>query len=176
MRNVRHRLIAAPAAQVWSVVSGLAGPDDAVWPAADWPRLVMDRGLAVGSRGGHGPIRYRCVRHEPGRLLRFDFAPTTGLHGHHTLTVAAVGPDHCRLAVVVDARLHDRMRILWPTMVRWLHEALMEDLFDNIERAATGGLHGAPAQWTRWVRLVRRLRGATPVRRVTPAAVRRTGQ
>ncbi|MEV7907606.1 hypothetical protein AB0P04_38905, partial [Streptomyces anulatus] len=51
-----------------------------------------------------------------------------------------------------------RMAVLWPLVIRWMHEALVHDLFDNAERAATGRMSRRPARWSLWVRLLRRLR------------------
>ncbi|WP_206062902.1 hypothetical protein [Nocardioides piscis] len=46
-----------------------------------------------------------------------------------------------------------------PLAVRWFHEALMQDLFDNAERQVTGTVAGRPARWSPWVRALRRVAG-----------------
>jgi hypothetical protein len=61
-----------------------------------------------------------------------------------------------RAVFLIDAG-HRRMRWAWPLMVRWLHEALVQDLFDNAERRVTGTLAGRRARWSPWVRAMRRL-------------------
>ncbi|MEU7901171.1 SRPBCC family protein [Nonomuraea sp. NPDC049152] len=160
MLNVQHRVIHASAAEVGAIIDRVTSPDESVWPAAAWPPLVLDRGLVPGSRGGHGPIRYHLTEYKPGRRILFAFEPHSGLDGHHELTITPEGPDRCRLTHTIDSATRGRMRILWPTMVRWLHEALMRDLLDNAERAATGRLSGPPARWSPWVRLLRRTHGA----------------
>ena len=56
------------------------------------------------------------------------------------------------------------MRLLWPLGVRWIHDAVLEDLLDRAE-AAVGAGPARPARWSPWVRLLRRLDGprARPV-------------
>src|SRR6266545_4192943 len=82
MRNVQTRIINAPASTVGALIDTLAGPDDQLWPASTWPPLKLDHGLTVGSRGGHGPIRYHVSEYEPGRRVRFTFEPVTGVTGY----------------------------------------------------------------------------------------------
>ncbi|MET9696119.1 SRPBCC family protein [Streptomyces sp. NPDC006529] len=155
MQNVQERTIDAPATEVGALLDRLGTPDDRIWPAPAWPPLVLDAGPAVGSRGGHGRIAYAVVAYEPGRRIRFAFAPGRGLDGHHEFVVIPQGPERCRISHVARGRLEGRMRLLWPLMIRWLHEALLQDLFDNLQRAATGHLP-RPARWSLRVRLLRR--------------------
>lgn len=169
MRNVQQRPINAPAATVGALLDQVAGPDDVVWPVPAWPPLLLDAGLSAGSRGGHGPIRYAVTAHEPGRRLRFAFDRSCGVSGTHELLVEPEGLDRCRITHTIDARTHGAMRLLWPLAVRWLHEALTQDLLDNAERVATGRPPARPARWSRWVRLMRRAR-RTVSRSVQPPA------
>lgn len=53
------------------------------------------------------------------------------------------------------------MRLLWPLLVRWFHEALVRDLFDNLERTVTGRLADPPARWSRWVVAMRHIHART---------------
>lgn len=163
MRNVQHRVIAAPIADLGHLVDEIADRDRSVWPSRQWPRLTFDNGLRPGSDGGHGPIRYAVASHDPGRRLLMDFAPGSGLNGWHEIVlVPEPGPDgdgRTRLVHTISATTSGRMRVLWPLAVRWFHEALMEDLFDNAERRVTGTLTGQPARWSLWVRALRRMVG-----------------
>jgi hypothetical protein len=154
MRNVQSREIAAPAAAVGALLDRLAGPDDVLWPTPAWPPIRFDRGLAVGAVGGHGPIRYSVAEYEPGRRLRCRFAQRAGLRGYHELRVEPCGPATCRVVHELAGTLRGSMIVGWPVAVRWLHEALIQDLLDNAERVATGRL-SRPARWSAWVRLLR---------------------
>ncbi len=99
--------------------------------------MVLDRPLAVGADGGHGPIRYRVVEYEPGRRVRFVFHPATGISGIHELAVEALGEDRCRMRHVLLGRARGAMRALFPLVVEPLHDAVIEDLLDNAERCTT---------------------------------------
>lgn len=154
MRNAHERSVQAPATTVGGLLDQLAADDDPVWPTPAWPPLVLDRPLGVGADGGHGPIRYRVSEYEPGRRIRFAFHPVVGIRGYHELSVEPAGDDRCVVRHVVSGRLAGRTRLAWPVAVRWLHDALIEDLLDNVELAATGRV-ARPARWSWWVRRLR---------------------
>jgi hypothetical protein len=156
IRNVHKRLVAAPISEVGSLLDRLGGPDDVVWPSPAWVPMVLDGPVAVGAAGGHGPIRYRVTAHEPGRRVEFTLDPRLGLHGRHTFTAEPVGPGATLLRHVAEARLSGAMRLAWPLAVRWIHDAVLEDLFDKAERAVGARPHRS-ARWTPWVRLLRPL-------------------
>jgi len=81
-------LLAASPADVWAVLLTLGTRDDLLWPADSWPRVRFDRvPLAVGSRGGHGPIRYEVTGVEPGRKLVLRFLAPAGFDVSHTFEV-----------------------------------------------------------------------------------------
>lgn len=155
--NVHRRFVAAPVTVVGPLLERVADPAGGIWPATHWWPMVLDRGLVVGARGGHGSIRYRVSGYEPGRWVRFTFHPGL-VDGYHEVTVREV-PGGSEVTHVVSGRLQGRMRWLWPLAVRWLHDALLEDLLDNWERAATGSV-AVPRRWPLGVRLLRRLVGA----------------
>ena len=167
MKNIQHRIVDAPAAQVGALLDRLAGPDDVLWPTG-WPPLRLDRGLVPGSTGGHGPIRYAVSEYEPGRRLRFRPEPGTGLDGFHEFTVRPLDAGRCELVHVIRARTHGAMLIAWPLAVRWLHEALLQDLLDQAETAAARGPR-RPNSWSPWVRLLRRWHAPRPARGPLPS-------
>ncbi len=161
MRSIQTRRIAAPATEVGALLDHLATHGDPLWPSPAWPPIRLDRGLAIGSRGGHGPIRYHVVEYEPGRRARFVFDPPTGIEGYHELRVEDAGPHECTLIHDGRGRMFGSMRLGWPLAVRWLHEALLRDLMDNAELAATGSLP-RPSRHSRWVRTLRRVLAKRP--------------
>ncbi|MGW6448088.1 SRPBCC family protein [Lentzea sp. NPDC055074] len=151
IRNVHTRDLGVPAGPFVERVQEL-------WPPA-WGKQEFDRPLGVGADGGHGPIRYRCTEFVPGESITFEF---TGMSGSHTLSASG---DVLRHELIGTFGFADRLR--WALVIRWLHDACIEDLFDACERAA-GSEPAVPARWSPWVRLVRRL--FTPRRQ--PAAGR----
>lgn len=156
MHAVNERLIGAPATAVGALLDRLADRDDPLWPRGAWPPLRLDRPLAVGADGGHGPVRYAVAAYEPGRRVRFAFTPAFPIDGYHELTVEPVSEHSCRLRDVLTGRARGSMLLAWPLVWRWLHDALMEDLLDRAEAAATG-VGRRPARWSPWVRVLRRL-------------------
>ena len=156
IHNVHERLVPAPVAQVGPLLDQLGGPDDVLWPAPAWEPMVLDGAVAVGAAGGHGPIRYRVTGHESGRRVEFTFDPGLGLHGRHTFSAEAAGPDATLLRHVAEGRTSGPMLVGWPLAVRWLHDAVLEDLLDNAERAVGAG-PARQARWSPWVRLLHRL-------------------
>lgn len=154
MRNVHERVIAAPAEAVGVLLDGLGSDRDRLWPAPAWPPMQFDRPLGVGADGGHDEIRYAVSAYEPGRRVTFRFHPVTGLDGFHALEVEPIDGFTCVLRHVLEAQPRGRMRLLTPTVVRWLHDAVVEDLLDNAERAATGTV-ARPYRYSVWVRLLR---------------------
>lgn len=156
IRNVHERDLAVPAGEAGALLDAMGGPRDELWPVPAWPPLRLDPPLRVGSAGGHGPIRYRVTGYRPGRMLECTFDPGIGLVGTHTLTVEPLGPGACRVRHVLQGRPEGAGRVRWPLAVRWLHDALLEDLLDRAEYTlGTGPAH--PARWSPWVRLLNRL-------------------
>jgi len=97
--------------------------------------MDFDRGLEVGSRGGHGSLRYAVESHDPGRSVVFRFDPGSSLDGTHRLDVEPLGPNHSRLVHTLDARVGAR---LWPAVPVLLgyHHAMTEDLLARADHAA----------------------------------------
>jgi Polyketide cyclase / dehydrase and lipid transport len=137
VRNVHERWIAAPPERVAELIETLGSPGDRLWPHERWVAMKLDRGLEPGSRGGHGPVRYEVARHEPDRLLEFSFPRSGGFRGVHRFELEPSG-DGTTLRHVLEGTTHGRTRVLWPLVIRPLHDALVEDALDKAEREAAG--------------------------------------
>lgn len=174
MHNAHERSIDAPPSVVGALLDQLAGPHDPLWPAPAWPAMRFDRPLGLGAQGGHGPVRYTVTDYEPGRRVRFTFDDRNGRGGHHELTVEAdaKGPaTRSRVRHVLETHPRGSMRLAWPLVVRWMHDAVVEDLLDNFERAATGTVR-TPARWSPWVRVLNRAQWPRPTQITQPQAAR----
>ena len=156
MRNVHERHIEAPAAAVGAVLETLASDADRLWPRHLWPAMQLDRGLAVGSSGGHDDVRYHVTAHEPGVRVEFAF-DGPGLVGTHAFEVHDRGDGTATLRHVIVGRTEGAMRLLWPLVVRWVHDAVAEDALDCAERSVGVG-PARPATWSPYIRLLRRVR------------------
>lgn len=115
--------------------------------------MRLDAGVRVGSKGGHGPIRYEVVEHEPGDLVRFRFLAPTGLVGEHAYELDAHSTPVV-LRHVLRGHTEGQMRWQWPLLVAPLHDALIEDSFDR----AVATVSATPCEPARWSRRVRGLR------------------
>jgi hypothetical protein len=174
LRTIHARELAAPAADAGALLDLLGGPEDRLWPNDTWPAsaLRLEHPLRVGSRGGHGAIRYRVADYEPGRRIVFAFEPESGVSGRHETRVDALGPARCRLVQTTECRLAAKLLPLYPVLRRQ-HDALLRDVLDRAELELTGAV-AAPARWSRTVRAANvveealaRRRGALP--RITPS-------
>jgi hypothetical protein len=174
VRNVHERVVRAPIEQVGPLLDLLGGPHDVLWPTPAWQPMVLDRPVAVGAAGGHGSIRYRVVAHEPGRKVEFVFEPGQGIDGRHAITAEPSGRGHTLLRHVAEARLSGVMRLAWPLGIRWAHDAVLEGLLDNAERAVGKG-PARPVRWSPWVRLLRLLEVPRSAAAAVPESTLLTG-
>lgn len=174
MLNSHERIVSAPLEQVAQLLDGLGTDGDRLWPGDRWPPLVLDRGTETGSAGGHDRVRYsveEAQRSGPARWVAFRFAPQLDLVGTHRFDVEDLGDGRVRLRHVIDAQPVRWMRIGWPLVVRWLHDALIEDAFDGAEAV----LAGDPVRRRRlspWVRALRGTARAAEARPEPEAALR----
>jgi hypothetical protein len=161
VRNVHERLLSdVPRDRVGDLVETLGGPDDRLWPRSGWPPMLLDGPVAAGSSGGHGPIRYTVEEYVPGHWLRFRFDGPRGCDGFHEFTVHD-RPDGTLLRHTMSLSLGGTARLNWPLAIRWMHDALLEELLDNAERATTGTV-ARPARRSIYVRMLRRVLGIRP--------------
>lgn len=177
LRTVHARELAVAGTEAGALVDLLGGPDDRLWPNDTWPAssLQLEHPLRVGSRGGHGAIRYHVAEYEPGRRIAFAFEPESGLTGTHEIRVDDLGPERCRLVQTTDCRLAAKLVAVYP-ILRRQHDALLRDVLDRAELVLTGHV-AAPARWSRTVRVANlveealaRRRGTLPPRRAGMAS------
>ena len=158
IRNVHERVINAPSSP-WAPCRWTWGRrTTASGPSQGWTPMVLDRPLALGADGGHGAIRYYVSEYEPGRRVRFTFRPRTGIIGAHELSLDALDDERTRIRHVLIGRTRGAMRLMFSAVVEPLHDAVVEDLFDNAEREVTGSVI-RPTSWSPRVRVLRRLTG-----------------
>ena len=151
--NVHQRLLYASPEQVGALLDALSSPTDTLWPSDVWPRMKFDRPLGVGATGGHGPIGYFVEAHVSGQSIRFRFTEPQGFNGWHACEILDATARHCLLEHRIEMKLEGSARLLWPLVVRPLHNALVEDLLSRAQ-----DLLGNPPKfvaWSPWVRFLR---------------------
>jgi hypothetical protein len=102
--------------------------------------MILDRGLAPGSCGGHGLIRYKVSEYVPGRRVEFEFRPMAGsrlrtFRGRHYFEVLSRG-EQVLLRHTIDVDTDFATWVQWKLVIEHLHDALLEDAFDKAERKA----------------------------------------
>ncbi len=152
--SIHERNLRASIAQAAPLIDRLSSDGDVLWPSSRWPPMRLNRGLALGAKGGHGPIRYRLDAYEPGRSVRFRFTRPRGFDGYHQFDLAVAGEGAVRLRHTIEMRLHGKAHITWPLAIRWLHDALIEDALDQAE----GYVEERPPRCRQWNIYVRCLR------------------
>jgi hypothetical protein len=151
IRNVHERRIAANPDVVWDVLMAMPGPNGRLWPPGI-PSMRFDGPLAVGADGRHGPIHYQVTVLDPaaGNVV-FAFREPTGLVGRHSFYVRPDKNAGAMLRHEVVANPEGWMRLKWPLIIRWVHDAVVEEVLDRTE-VATGTVPVQPYKRSLWVR------------------------
>ena len=153
IENVHTRTLPAGGPLAESLIDGLTGADDKLWPHDRWPPMRLDNGLHEGSVGGHGPIGYRVLEYRPGHLVRFGFITPEGLIGEHRYELDGNG-ETVLLRHVLHGRAEGRMRWQWPLLFEPLHDALIEDSLDRAV-AVISETDYVPNRWSARARALR---------------------
>jgi hypothetical protein len=153
VRNVHERNFTQPLATVGALIDSLASRDDRLWPCGKWPPMRFDRPLAVGAAGGHGPVRYSVEEYHPGQSIVFRFSAPRGFDGTHRFEVEE-RRGQTVLRHLIEMRATGPALLSWPLAVRSLHNAAIEDCFDQAT-ISLGIQLERPARWPIYVRLLR---------------------
>lgn len=150
--NVHKRAIQQPAAVIGALLDTLATKEDRMLATDKWPRMRLDKGLAIGSKGGHGPIRYTVVDYTPEKSVTFQF-DMQGFDGFHRFDIRAMGNNESELLHTIDMHTSGIATLKWVIGIRWLHDALIEDAFDKVENQFIAQPKTTP--WNLWVKFMR---------------------
>ncbi|MBY0433115.1 MAG: hypothetical protein K2U26_03300 [Cyclobacteriaceae bacterium] len=151
--NVHSRIVQQPKAELAALFKTLASRDDKMLATDKWPAMKLDAGLSVGSKGGHGPIRYFVTDYRPGEFIRFQFTKPNGFDGGHEFEIIERGPRETEIKHTITMNISGVALVTWPLAIRWLHDALIEDAFDKVENHFTQ-VKKASA-WNMWVKILR---------------------
>jgi hypothetical protein len=164
IRNVHQRNLRANINDAAALLHRLSSDSDQLWPKDRWPAMKLSSGLVEGSDGGHGFVHYSVASVDPHRVV-FRFDERIGVRGTHSFELEESSSGGCVLRHVLEGDSFGSMRIVWPLVVRPLHDALVEDGLDNAVRELDGQrVEKRPL--TRRVRFLRRglsLLGQQPV-------------
>ncbi|MFN0275322.1 MAG: hypothetical protein ACKVPJ_06235 [Chitinophagales bacterium] len=152
--NIHKREIQQPKTAIASLLKTLASDNDRMLATDKWPPMKLDKGLQVGSKGGHGPIRYCLSEYQPEKSITFQFT-MTGFHGFHRFDINELAPNKTELSHIIDMTTTGSATFKWALAIRWLHDALIEDAFDKVENQFTKDKKSS--KWSLWVRVLRKI-------------------
>jgi hypothetical protein len=157
--NIHERSLPVPAEVAARLLDSLAGANDQLWPREQWPPMVLDHGLAIGSRGGHSLIRYQITEYVAGRRVEFEFEPMRHMmafRGRHYFEVVERGR-RTILRHTIDVDTDFTTWVYWKLFIEHVHDAVLEDAFDKAERN-TGMPRPHRSRWSWHVHFLRWLR------------------
>ena len=131
--NIHKRTINQPKENVSKLFKTLATSGDLVWPYENWPAIRFRDGLQVASKGGHGRIRYTIIEFIAGENIMFQFSKPEGFVGTHELRIEEINKTKTQISHKIKVNTSFKATLLWVFVIRWLHDALIEDAFDKVE-------------------------------------------
>ncbi len=152
--NLHKRVINAPISEIRALLSSLATKNDMMLATDKWSPMKLDQGLQVGSKGGHGPIKYFVTEYQPQKSVTFQF-DLTGFNGFHKFELNKLETDKTELSHIIDMTTTGSATIKWTLAIRWLHDAYIEDAFDKVENYFIADKK--ISEWSFWVRLLRKI-------------------
>ncbi len=152
--NCHSREIHQPKAAIVTLFKTLASENDLMLATHKWSPMKLDKGLQVGSKGGHGPIRYHVQHYEPEEYIVFKF-DLKGFDGTHQFIISEIDPNITRISHTIVMTTSGIASLKWMLVIRWIHDAYIEDAFDKVENHFL--TDKKRTAWSLWVRLLRKI-------------------
>ena len=153
--NTHKRTITKPIHEIVLLFKTLATDHDMILATEKWPPMKRDQALQVGSKGGHGPIRYHVIDNQEGKSITFQFDRPIGFNGYHKFELSSLRADVTEMTHTIDMTTTSFATIKWLFAIRWLHDAYIEDAFDNVENHFT--TDKKKSKWSWWVTILRKI-------------------
>ncbi|MBB3036986.1 hypothetical protein [Hoyosella altamirensis] len=156
IHNVHQRVVPGSPNDIAPLLATLGQPNDVLYPPL-WEPMQFDGPIAVGASGTHGTIS----AYAPGHLMEITFPNGMGITGTHTFTVASSGARHSLVRHEVDADATAKAWLIWHTLIRPSHDAVLESLLDRLQTALSEppARPFAPSVYARLLRWFERPRG-----------------
>jgi len=153
--NIHKRIINQPKVKIAELFKTLSSKDDMLLATKKWSPMILDKGLHVGSKGGHGPIRYTVREYVPDNSIEFDFTKPKGFNGYHKFDLSELNNSSTLIKHTIDMNTEGLATLKWVFAIRWLHDAYIEDAFDKVENHFT--IDKKKSEWTIWVKFLRKV-------------------
>ncbi len=131
--NIHKRIIYQAKDNIWQLFEKLATREDQIWPYKKWPAIRLNNELKVGSKGGHGPIRYTVLKKSFEEGVVFKFTGPKGFDGTHEFRIDELSKMKVEVSHTIKMNTSGWDTYYWLFVIRWIHDALIEDAFDNLE-------------------------------------------
>jgi len=131
--NIHKRKLKQTKNQVGILFKTLATKEDKIWPIEKWPAIRFKEPLSIGVKGGHGSVKYTIIEFVEGKSIKFKFSKPDGFIGTHQFYIKEI--DNTTTVITHEINMNTstvKATLLWVLIVRWLHDALIEDAFDKI--------------------------------------------
>jgi len=152
--NIHKREIQQPKTELAKLFNTLATDNDMMLATDKWSPMMLDKGLQVNSKGGHGPIKYFVTEYHPEKSIIFEF-DLTGFNGFHRFDLIELEPNRTELSHIIDMTTTGSATLKWAIAIRWLHDAYIEDAFDKVENYFTNDKKSS--KWNLWVKTLRKV-------------------
>lgn len=152
--NIHKRQINQPKSELAKLLKTLATDNDMMLAKDKWSPMKLDNGLQVGSKGGHGSMKYFVTDYQLDNSITFQF-DLKGFEGFHKFEIAETERNKSQLTHIIDLTTSGLATLKWVTAIRWLHDAYIEDAFDTVENHFTAEKKNS--EWTIWVKILRKM-------------------
>lgn len=153
--NLHTRTINQPKHKVEELFRTLSSKNDMMLATDKWSPMILDNGLNVGSKGGHGPIKYKVQDYNPDNYIQFQFTEPKGFNGLHKFEITELDTNVTELKHSIDMNTTGSATLKWVFVISWLHDAYIEDAFDKVENHFANDKKNC--KWTIWVKILRRM-------------------
>ncbi|TRX35452.1 hypothetical protein FNW52_10435 [Flavobacterium sp. ZT3R18] len=153
--NLHTRTIHQQKVKVAELFRTLSSKNDRMLATDKWSPMLLDNGLNEGSKGGHGPIKYTVQDYNPDNYIQFQFTEPKGFNGFHQFEITELGTDVTEIKHSIVMNTTGLATLKWTLVIRWLHDAYIEDAFDKVENHFANDKKNS--KWTMWVKFLRRI-------------------
>jgi hypothetical protein len=153
--NIHKREIKQPKSEIIELFKTISSENDMMLATDKWSPMILDKGLNVGSKGGHGPIKYTVQAYQPDAFIQFQFTEPQGFKGFHTFEIREINQNLTELKHTIDMNTEGMAILTWAFAIRWLHDAYIEDAFYKVENYFS--TNKKRSEWTIWVKFLRKI-------------------
>jgi len=153
--NIHKRIIDQPKLEMSKLFETLSSKEDKMLAINKWPPMKLDKGLQVGSKGGHGLIGYFVTKYKEGEFIQFQFTKPRGFNGIHEFKITELDDSKTEIKHIVDVTASGVGIFTWSIAIRWLHDAYIEDALDRVENHFL--TDKKKTEWNLWVKFLRKI-------------------